>query len=76
MSLSIMIMNNIDVMKQFKKEKGMRRKSASKSGAKLGWRLMRVDLIKSWQPIRKKIVSTRPYYNANDKMIGDIDVAF
>ena len=64
------------VKKQFKKEKGMKRKSVSKSMNELGWRLMRVDLIKSWQPIRKKIVSTRPYYNANDKMIGDIDVAF
>jgi len=64
------------VKKQFKKQKGMRRKSVSQSGAKLGWRLMRVDLIKSWQPIRKKIQSTRPYYNANDKMIDSIISSF
>lgn len=64
------------VKKQFKKEKGMKRKSVSKSGGTLGWRLMRVDLIKSWQPIQKKISSKRPYYNPNDKMINDIDISF
>lgn len=64
-----------DVMKQFGK-KGSARKSASKSQGKLGWRLMRVDAIKTFHPIRKKITHTRPYYNANDKMIDSIDVSY
>lgn len=65
-----------DVKKQFKREKGMRRKSVSKSGGKLGWRLMRTDMIKSWQPIRKKITAERPFYNPEDKMINNIEVSF
>jgi hypothetical protein len=57
---------------KFKQDRGMRRKSVSLSGKKLGWRLMRVDRITKWQPIRKVIKKNRIYYNPKDKMLNKI----
>lgn len=54
------------------KKKGSKRKSVSKSGKALGWRLFRVDKIKTWQDLERKFSTNRPLYNPSDKMMGSI----
>lgn len=61
--------------KRFGKDRDKRwlkRKSKTKSGKILGWRLFRVDRIKTWQNLERKFKGNRALYNPNDKTMGTV----
>ena len=58
---------------KFKKRRGARRKSASRTKKPMGWRLFRLDRIKDWQEFNRTFTpGRRGLYNPNDKNIYKI----